>query len=238
MDILALYISVVSLILSFAAYRRSSGARRDLHVLERASDDKTERLRSTAQSSTDNDAAIARRGYERDLQTIADLRARIAALSKEAFEEIRQDLKSVRQRVDRLAERAAQEIKELRDEANFSLIEAQVGLRLAVDDAVAHLKAIEAKRDLVLARLALLRGDWVDAAARIEAATTKIADARVLALGHHENFDALLAQARTMLAALRTGADTTRASIDALLARIDDLLQRLSDDRTASRTAA
>jgi len=236
MDILALCISVVSLILSFAAYRRSSGTRHDL--LERASDDKAERSRSTARSSTDTDAAAARAGYERDLQTIADLRARIAALSKEAFEEIRQDLKSVRQRVDRLAERAAQEIKELRDEANFSLIEAQVGLRLAVDDAVAHLKVIEAKRDLVLARLAILRGDWVDAAAHIEAAATKIADVRALALGHHENFDALLAQARTLLVALRTGADTTRASIDALLARIDDLLQRLSDDRTASRTAA
>ena len=207
-------------------------------VLERASNDKAERLRSTAQSSTDTDAAIARAGYERDLQTIADLRARIAALGKEAFEEIRQDLKSVRQRVDRLAERAAREIRELQNEARFSLIEAQVGLRLAVDEAVAHLKAIEGKRDLVLARLAILRGDWVDAAARIEAAATKIADARALALGHHENFDALLAQARTMLAALRTGANTTKASIDALLERIDDLLQRLSDDGAASRTAA
>ncbi len=50
MDILALCISVVSLILSFAAYRRSSGTRHD--PLERASDDKAERLRSTAQSST------------------------------------------------------------------------------------------------------------------------------------------------------------------------------------------
>ena len=59
-----------------------------------------------------------------------------------------------------------------------------------------------------------------------------------IGLGHHENFDALLAQARTMLAALRTGADTTRASIDALLKRIDDLLQRLSNDGAASRTAA
>jgi hypothetical protein len=238
MDILALCISVVSLILSLAAYRRSSGTRHNLHVLERASDDKAERLTSTAQSSTDTDAATARAGYERDLQRIADLRARIAALGKEALEEIRQDLKSVRQRVDRLAKRAAQEIKELRDEANFSLIEAQVGLRLAVDDAVAHLKAIEAKRDLVLARLALLRGDWVDAASRIEAAATKIADARALALGHHQSFDALQAQARAMLVALRTGADTTRASIDALLARIDDLLQRLSDEGAASRSAA
>ena len=77
MDILALCISVVSLLLSFAAYRRSSGAR-----LERASDDKTERLGTTAQSSTDTDAAIARAGYERDLQMIADLRARIAALGR------------------------------------------------------------------------------------------------------------------------------------------------------------
>jgi hypothetical protein len=238
MDVLALCISVVSLIVSFAAYRRSAGARRDLHVLERASADKAERSRSTAQSSADTDAAAVRAAYERDLQTIADLRAHIAALGKEALEEIRQDLKSVRQRVDRLAERAAREIKELQDEARFSLIEYQVGLRLAVDDAVAHLKAIEAKRDLVLARLALLRGDWIDAAARIEAAATKIADARALALGHHENFDALLAQARTLLVALRTGADTTRASINALLARTDDLLQRLSDEGAASRSAA
>ncbi len=92
MDILALCISVVSLILSFAAYRRSSGTRHD--PLERASDDKAERSRSTARSSTDTDAAAARAGYERDLQTIADLRARIAALGKEALEEIRQDLKS------------------------------------------------------------------------------------------------------------------------------------------------
>lgn len=236
MDILALCISVVSLILSFAAYRRSG--RRDPHDLERASDDKAEPLRSTAQSSTDTDATIAKAGYERDLQTIADLQTRIAALGKEALEEIRQDLKSVRQRVDRLAERAAREIRELQNEARFSWIEAQVGLRLAVDEAEAHLKAIEAKRDLVLARLAILRGDWIDAAARIEAATTKIADARALALGHHQSFDALQAQARTMLAALRTGADTTRASIDTLLARIDDLLLRLSDDGAASRSAA
>jgi hypothetical protein len=111
-------------------------------------------------------------------------------------------------------------------------------LRLAVDDAVAHLKAIEAKRDLVLARLAILRRDWADAAARMEAAATKITDARALALGHHENIDALLAQARTLLVALRTGADTTRASINALLARTDDLLQRLSDNGAASRSAA
>jgi hypothetical protein len=238
MDILALCISVVSLILSVAAYRRSSGARRDLHILERASDDKAERLRSTAQSSTDTDAAIAKAGYERDLQRITNLQARIGALGKEAIEEIRQDLKSVRQRVGRLAERAVREIRELQDEARFSLIDAQVGLRLAVDGAVAHLKAIEGKRDLVLARVAILRGDWVEAAARIEAAATKIAEARALALGHHQSFDALQAQARAMLVALRTGADTTRASIDALLARIDDLLQRLSDDGAASRTAA
>jgi hypothetical protein len=100
--------SVVSLIVSFAAYRRSSCTRHDL--LERASADKAERSRSTAQSSADTDAAAARAGYERDLQRIADLRACIAALGKEALEEIRQDLKSVRQRVDRLAERAAREI--------------------------------------------------------------------------------------------------------------------------------
>ena len=43
---------------------------------------------------------------------------------------------------------------------------------------------IEAKRDLILARLAILRNDLVEAEIRVESAAKKIDEARSLALGH------------------------------------------------------
>jgi DNA anti-recombination protein RmuC len=97
---------------------------------------------------------------------------------------------------------------------------------------------IEAKRDLVLARLAILRNDLVEAEIRVESAAKKIDEARSLALGHHENLDALQKKTQAMLAAIRVQADTMKTSIDALIERSQRLLNELGDARCHGEAAA
>ncbi|TMA88538.1 MAG: hypothetical protein E6J74_27155, partial [Deltaproteobacteria bacterium] len=62
MEILALCISVLSLIVSFAAYYRSGG-QRDVRALERTINEKIERLNTMAQRAADNVAARLKAGY-------------------------------------------------------------------------------------------------------------------------------------------------------------------------------
>ena len=159
---------------------------------------------------------------------IADLQLRVAALKPEAMEELREDLRTLGQMLDQLAERAARELKDLKAEVDFVLIDAEVGLRLTVDDAKAHLKVIEAKRELILARMAILRNDLIEAEARIESALRDLEEAQSLAVGHHENIAALQNQAQEMLAAVRAKAGALRVAIDALIERSNRLLKEMS----------
>jgi Mg2+ and Co2+ transporter CorA len=177
-------------------------------------------------------------GYEHSRRVIADLESRLATLREEAIEEIREDVGKLTAILDRLGERAGNELQELKMAANFKMAELEAGLWLSIEDAKAHLKIIQAKRDLVLARVAILRNDLVEAERRVESAAKNIDEARSLALGHHESLDALQRQIQQMLAAVRARADTMKTSIDALIKRSERLLDELGDVSAAARTAA
>jgi chromosome segregation ATPase len=166
------------------------------------------------------------------------VQARVTALREEAIEEIRDDLKVLAEKLDRLAERAARELESIKAGVDFSLMETEIGLRLTVDDAKAHLKVIEAKRELVLARIAILRNELVEAEVRVEAVLRNLQEAQSLAVGYHENIAVLQKQAQEMLVAIRTRAETMRTSIDTLLERSSRLLKEMSGLEAAARTAA
>jgi hypothetical protein len=227
MEILALAIAILALIVSVAAYTLSRG-QRNTRARERALDENTGRLTATAQRLTDAIASHVRSAYERHIRTIAGLKSRVAALKEEAIEEIGEDLGALAHRLDRLAERAAREIKDLKAGLDYTLFEMEIGLRLTIDDAKAHLKLIEAKRELLLARIAVARNDLAEAERRVEAMLRNIAEASALALGHHDELAALRRQAQALLDAIRARAETLRAAIDALLDRSNRLLHEMT----------
>jgi hypothetical protein len=237
MDILALGIAILSLIISIRAYYRS-GDREPIASLERAFDQKLSRVSAIAQHAADEVTAKIKAGYERSRRVIADLQSRLTALRQESIEEIREDVGKLTAILERLGERTASELQEMKVEANFKMAELEAGLWLSVEDAKAHLKMIEAKRDIVLARRAIVRNDLVEAEMRVESAAKNIDEARSLALGHHESLDALQKETQAMLAAIRAQADTMKTSIDALIERSKRLLNELGDVGAAARTAA
>jgi hypothetical protein len=237
MEIVVLCIVVLTLILSCAAYYRS-GRKQDLGALEQALNQKIERLGSVTKRAADSVAASVRAGYERNLRMLSDLQARVAVLRKEAIEEIRDDLRGLGLKLDRLAERAARELEAIKAGVDSTLMETEIGLRLTVEDAKAHLKVIEAKRELVLARMAILRNELAEAEVRVESALRNLEEAQSLALGHHESIAALQKQAQEMLVAIYVRAETMRASIDALLERSSRLLKEMSGLGAAAKTAA
>ena len=193
---------------------------------------------SSAQAAADGTAAKVRSGYQRNIRMISVLQSRVAALKEEAVEELREDLKVITQRLNQLAERAARELKEVKNELDFTLLEAEVGLRLTVDDAKAHLEVIEATRELVLARRAISRNDLIEAETRVESALRNLEEAQSLAVGHHESIAVLQHQAQQMLVTVRTKAGTMKASIDALIERSNRLLTEMGGQGAAVKTAA
>ena len=237
MEILTLGISILSLIISMRAYYRCSH-RQVSAAPEAALDQKLARVDALAQHAATGVTAQIKTGYERSRRVIADLQSRLATLRGEAIEEIREDVGKLTAILDRLGERAGNELQELKMAANFKMAELEAGLWLSIEDAKAHLKIIQAKRDLVLARVAILRNDLVEAEKRVESAAKNIDEARSLALGHHESLDALQRQIQQMLAAVRARADTMKTSIDALIKRSERLLDELGDVSAAARTAA
>lgn len=237
MEILSLLIAVLALMIASAAYYRS-GSKKRIHSLECGLNEKIERLGAKTQRAADGVAAMVRAGYQRSIRTIAGLQSRVAALGEEAMEELREDLRITAQILDGLAERAARELKDLKAGVDFTLMEAEVGLRLTVDDAKAHLRVIEAKRDLVLARMAIVRNDLVEAEARIESALRYLEEAQSIALGHHENIVALQKQAQELLVAVHAKAHTMRPAIDDLIERTSRLLKEMSGVSTAAKSAA
>jgi len=237
MESVSLFIAVLALIIASAAYYRS-GSKKPIRVLERAIDEKIQRLSAMTQRVADNVAATVKAAYERSIRMISDLQSRVAALREEAVEEIREDLGIIGRKLDRLAERAARELKEIKTEIDSNFIDAEIGLRLTVDDVKAHLKAIEAKQELVLVRMAVLRNDLIEAERHVESALRDLEEAQSLALGHHENIAALRKQAQELLVAVHTKANTMRPSIDALIERTNRLLKEMSGGEAEAKNAA
>jgi hypothetical protein len=233
MEILALAIAVLALLLSFMACYRSRRKDDDNRLEPEAN-----ALDAVEQRASERVAATFKAGHLGNLRVIRDLQSRVAALRQETIEEIREDLINLAQKLDRLAERAARELRDLKDGLDVTLLQLQVGLRLTVDDAKAHLKVIEAKRELIRARHAVSRNDLTEAEWRTEAALRNLEEAESLALGHHENIAALRNQTVELLVAIRAKALTLRATTDALLERTDQLLTEMRDRSTAARSAA
>jgi hypothetical protein len=237
MEILTLCISILSLIIGSVAYYRSGG-KQDMRALEQTLTNRIEELGATVRRASDSVAATVRAGYERSTRIISDLQAQVAALRKEAVEEIQEDLRMLAQTLDRLAERAAREVKEVKADVSLALAEAEEALRLAVEETKARLKVIQAKQELGLARIAILRSDLIDAEPRVESALRHLEEARSLTAGHVESVTAVQKQAQEMLVAIRRKASTMKASLDALIERNNRLLAEMSSPTSAEKTAA
>lgn len=237
MDTVALYLALLALLLSVLALYRSRD-HQDLRAIERSLRDKIDRLGTLTQQVTVNLAAKVRERYERNLRMIRDTQSRVAALKEEAIEELREDLGSVTRKLESLAERARRELRDLKSGLDFTVLELEIGVRLSLDDAKAHLKLIEAKRELILARRAALRNDLAEAKARATAALKYIDEAQSLALGHHDNLVALQREAVALLARIGKEAGETRAALDALLEQSDRVLDALASTRRPAQNAA
>jgi len=237
MEIIILCIAALALVVAVVAYCRS-GASRNQRAVDRARDDKIERLTATAKRAADSVAAHVRAGYQRSIRIIDGLQSRVAALKQEAVEELRGDLRRIAQTLDVLAERAARELKDLKEGLEVTATEAEIGLRLAVDEAKARLKVIQAKRELVLARAAVLRNDLVEAESRVVAALADIEEALALTANHYTSAAALHGQALEMLAAIRAKAVTVKTSLDALIERSNHLLHEMGSAASQERAAA
>jgi hypothetical protein len=81
MDVLALVISVLSLIIGSVAYFRSGG-RQDIRAVEQTLNEKIEELRSLVYRAGDGFVASVRAGYQRSIRAIDELKALGAALSE------------------------------------------------------------------------------------------------------------------------------------------------------------
>ena len=229
MEILALGIAVLALIVGLLPFYRT----RDKAILKALW-----RLSSITPRPIESIAAKVWGRYEHNQRMIAAMRSRIATIKEEAFDELGEDLESLRQRLERLAERAKRELRDLKSGVDFTVLQLEVGLRLTVDDAKAHLKLVEAKRELLLARRAAARNDLPEAAARVAAALRYIDEAQALALGHHDNLVALQRQAQAMLAAIGKEANATRTAIEALLEKNNRLLAEMNGSQGAAENAA
>ena len=229
MEILALDIAVVAVIVALLAFYRT----RDRAVLKAL-----ERLSSVAPRSSESIAAKVRGRYEHNQRLIDAIRSRIEAIKQEAFDELSDDLESLNQRIEGLAERVKRELRDLKIGVDATALQVEIGLRLTVDDAKAHLKLIEAKRELLLARGAAARNDLAEAEARVAAALRHIDEAQSLALGHHDNLVALQRQAQAMLAIIGKDANATRTAIEALLEQNNRVLAEMNESQGAAKNAA
>lgn len=195
-------------------------------------------LRARAHEPDAAAAAGVSERYQRSLRMIGDLQARATALQSEAVEETRLDVQSIVRKLERLAARAKRELGDLKSGLEWTILEMETGLRLTIDDAKAHLKLIEAKRELILARRAARAGNLTQARVRVEAAWKLIDEAQSLALGQHDNLLALRRQTEALLAAIGNERANTEASIDTLLERSNRILAAMKGSEAATRNAA
>jgi hypothetical protein len=227
MEILTLGIAVLALIVGILAFYRS----RDQRV-------SNERLSSSVPGPSESTAAQVRDRYDRNQRMIEAMRERMASIKEEALDELREDLQNLTQRLERLAERAKRELRDLKRGVDSTVLQMEIGLRLTVDEAKAHLKLVEAKHELLLARRAAARNDLAEAAARVATAMRYIDEAQALTLGHHDNLVALQRQAQAMLAAIGKEANATRRAIEALLEQNNRVLAEMNESQGTAKNAA
>jgi chromosome segregation ATPase len=237
MEILALVISILSLIIGSIAYIRSGG-RQYIRAVERTLNERIEELRPLVHRAGDSLAVSVRAGYQRSIRAIGEMFSLVIALSETAVEEVREDLRAISETLDRLSVRAAREINEVKAGMVAAVVEAEESLRRAVEEARARLAVIEAKQQLAVARLAVARNDLLDAESRVEAAMLSLKTARSLTTGHAESLEDLQKQAQRTLVELRVKANTLKATLDSLIKRNNLLLAEMSGGARPSRMAA
>jgi hypothetical protein len=238
MEAAALCISIVSLIIASIAYYRSGGER-EIRALEQRLITKIESLSAMVHRASDSISGRVRAGYLRSIRMISDLQGQVGELKEKAAEEIREDLKRITHTLNGLASRAARELKGLTDDATLVAVEAELSLRLAVEEAKARLRVIEAKQELSLARDAIGANDLRAAEARVESALSYLKEARSLTVNHVESVTGVYRQAQQMLLTIRAKAATMKADLDALMSRSDRLLLEMTESSARpSQTAA
>ena len=168
----------------------------------------------------------------RNIQIISDLQSQIARLKEHAAVEVREDLRALTQTADRLAERAAREAKELASDASLVVVETEISLRRAIQEAKARLKVIEAKDELRMAQNAIEADDLTGAEARVESASNLLEEARSLTANHVDAVTEVQQKAREILAAIRAKANTTKSDLDSLMERSDRLVRIMKESAT------
>jgi hypothetical protein len=224
----ALFISIVSLIIAAISYYRSGGER-EIRALEQRLLAKIEVLGAMIHRVSESISGRVNAGYLRSIRMISDLQSQVAELKEKAAEEIRDDLKKVTQTLDGLASRAARELKGLTADATLVVVEAELSLRRAVEEAKARLRVIEAKQELSLARNAVEVNDLNAAEARVEPALKYLKEAQSLTVKHVESVTGLYRQAQQMLLTIRAKAGTVKTDLDALMSRSDRLLREMTE---------
>ena len=237
MEVLALVMSILSLIIGSIAYIRSGG-KQDIRVVEQALNEKIEELRSQVHRAGNSLVASVTAGYQRSIRAIDEMKATGKALGEMAVEEIRRDLRAISETLDRLAERAAREIKEVKTGMDQVVVEAEDSLRRAVEETRARLAVIEAKQRFALARIAVARNDVVDAESHVEAAMSHLNTARSLTSEHAAGLKSIQKQAEQMLVEIRTKSATLKATLNSLIERNDRLLAEMSDSDRSAQMAA
>jgi chromosome segregation ATPase len=237
MEILALVISILSLIIGSIAYIRSGG-RQEIRAVELTLNERMEELRSLVHRAGDSMAVSVRAGYKRSIRAIGEMVSLVRALSETAVEEVREDLRAISETLDRLSVRAAREINEVKAGMSAAVVEAEESLRRAVEEAKARLAMIESKQQLAAARLAVACDDLVNAESHVEAAMSSLKTARSLTTRHAESLEDLQKQARRTLVELRAKANTLKATLDSLIKRNNLLLAEMSGGARLSRMAA
>ena len=237
MEILALVISILSLIIGLIAYIRSGG-RQDIRAVERTLNERIEELRPLVHRAGDSLAVSVRAGYQRSIRAIGELVSLVRALGETAVEEVREDLRAISETLDRLSARAAREIKEVKAGMTAAAVEAEESLRRAVEEAGARLAVVEAKQRLALSRLAVTRNDLIEAESHVEAAMLSLKTARSLTTEHAESLEDAQKQAKRMLVELRSKTNTVKATLDSLIKRNNLLLAEMSGGARPSRMAA
>jgi len=234
MEAAALCISILSLIIASIVYFRS-GREQRIRALEQ----RLKSLSATVHRASVGVSGRVKAAYLRSIHMISDLQSQVAGLRERAAEEIQEDLRRITQTLDGLASRAASELKALTGDITIVVVEAELSLRRAVEEAKARLRIIEAKQELSLARNAIEVDDLSAAAARVESALSYLKEARSLTVNHVEAVTAVYKQAQELLLAIRAKATTMRADLDALMKRIDRLLLEMteSSDRLSSNAA-
>jgi chromosome segregation ATPase len=237
MEMIALVISILSLIIGSIAYIRSRG-RRDIRTVERTLDGRIEELRSLAHRAGDSLAVNVKAGYQRSIRAIGEVVSLVRALNETSVEEVREDLRAISETLDRLSVRAAREINEVKAGMVAAVVEAEESLRRAVEEAGARLAVIEAKQQLALSRLAAARDDLVEAESHVEAAMLSLKTARSLTTEHAESLEDAQKHAQRTLVELRARANTVKATLDSLIKRNNLLLAEMSGGARRSRMAA